>query len=166
GTTAAARVMARRGDLAAVIPVSRSAGEPYLGGPEPCEIIHNGVDLDACRLAARAPLLRAELGLPDDAVVVGYAGRLVAHTGLEVLCDAWRLIRERVATAHLVILGGNPAGGSGVLAALRRRLGAGMAGGPGDRTHLPGYVSDPLPRIAGFDIALVPSVYPDPCPLA
>src|SRR5262249_49420708 len=66
--------------------------------------------------------------------------------------------------AHVVVLGGTPASAPrDVRADLHTRL---SAGGLDDRVHLPGYVDNALSWIAGFDVAVVPSVYADPCPLA
>ncbi len=160
----AARVMARRGRVRAIIGVSRAVLEPYARLGPPAEVIPNGVDLEACGRAAAAPLLRARLGLPAQAFVFGYAGRLVAAKGIDAMVEAAISVLRRREAAHFVLLGGNSA------ASRRNRLGevrhAFEAAGVAGRAHLPGYVPDALGWIAGFDVALTPSVYPDPCPLA
>ena len=82
-----------------VIVVSRSLGavlrrERLLGGT-PARLIGDGSSngVDAAALAARAaaadgPELRRRLGLPADALVVGFVGRLVADKGIGTLLDA------------------------------------------------------------------------------
>jgi glycosyltransferase involved in cell wall biosynthesis len=159
----AARVAARRGRVAGVIAVSKSAGEPYRRFAA-MTVVLNGVDLDACAAASRSPVLREQVGIPLDAFVFGYAGRLVPHKGTAEAADAAAAVLARVPDAHVVVLGANPASGSAdTLAAMKATL---AARGVGARAHFPGYVREPLPFIAGFDVALVPSTYADPCPLA
>jgi glycosyltransferase involved in cell wall biosynthesis len=158
----AARTMARRGDLRAILAVSRSALEPYAGFGPMAQAIHNGVELEACAKAAERPVLRERMGLDRHAFVFGYAGRLVAHKGVEVIARAALKLLARRPEAHFVLLGRSPAGGPDVLGEMKARFAeAGLAG----RAHFPGYKDEPLPWIAGFDAALAASIFPDPCPL-
>jgi glycosyltransferase involved in cell wall biosynthesis len=69
----------------------------------------NGVDArgrfrppadEAARRAARAAL-----GLPPDARVIGFVGRLVREKGIVELHEAWRIIREELPDARLVLVG-------------------------------------------------------------
>jgi glycosyltransferase involved in cell wall biosynthesis len=48
---------------------------------------------------------RARLGIPDDAEVVGFAGRLVRDKGLVELAEAWSRLRELRQGAHLLVVG-------------------------------------------------------------
>lgn len=72
--------------------------------PAGCVLIPDGVDL--ARLDA-APLvdLRAELGLPAAALLVGNAAALVDHKDHRTLLDAWALVERAEPTAHLAIAG-------------------------------------------------------------
>ena len=54
-----------------------------------------------------ARLVRASLGIADDAPVVGFVGRLVAEKGLRELLEAARLVRERVPAVVLLLVGGS-----------------------------------------------------------
>ena len=157
----AARTMLARGDVGAVIAVSHSAAASYEQTDARIEVIYNGVAIDACRGATTSPVLRQRLRLDDRAFIVGYAGRLVAHKGIHVIAQAAGSILDRIPHAHIVVLGGAPASArTDVVADLRRRF------GDRERVHLCGYVDDVLPHIAGFDVALTPSTYADPCPLS
>lgn len=71
----------------------------------------NGVDTSRFE---RTPELRAEgtrlleaLGVPADAPVVGFVGRLVADKGIAELLDAFALVKRDVPKAKLVLLGGD-----------------------------------------------------------
>lgn len=160
----AARLMAKRGRVFSIVGVSEAVLAPYASLGASMEVIPNGVDLCACADAAREPVTRSRLNLPPDAFVVGYAGRMTAAKGIKPMTSAVsRVLKERP-NAHFVLLGGNPASENrDWLAEIRQTF---AAAGVSERTHLTGYVQDPLGWIAGFDLALAPSIYPDPCPLA
>jgi glycosyltransferase involved in cell wall biosynthesis len=49
--------------------------------------------------------LRASLGVPDDAVLFLFAGRLVNDKGIRELASAWRGVSEAHPQAHLVLIG-------------------------------------------------------------
>ena len=48
---------------------------------------------------------RDRLGLPIDAPIVGYVGRLAVDKGISDLATAWRRLRATYPTAHLLIVG-------------------------------------------------------------
>jgi glycosyltransferase involved in cell wall biosynthesis len=70
-------------------------------------LLGNGVDLtrfDPARISrAERSTLRAELGIDDDAVLVGAVGRLVAEKGYPELFEAMERLPDRF---HLVVVGG------------------------------------------------------------
>jgi glycosyltransferase involved in cell wall biosynthesis len=49
--------------------------------------------------------VRARIGVPLDALVVGFIGRLVREKGIEELCAAWTQLRDRHPSAYLLIVG-------------------------------------------------------------
>jgi len=113
-------------------------------------VIPNALDMAAVR-AAPARDWRADAGWPDDAVVLGFAGRLARIKGVDVLLHAVARLHSQGLPVRLVIVGDG--GDQAVLQALARQLGIGAI------THFAGR----LPRAAiygalkGFDIAVVPS---------
>jgi len=48
---------------------------------------------------------RGELGIPQDAVVIGFLGRVVPRKGIAELIDAWTTLREKHPDAYLLIAG-------------------------------------------------------------
>ncbi|HVQ28523.1 MAG TPA: glycosyltransferase, partial [Vicinamibacteria bacterium] len=52
-------------------------------------------------------LVRASLGIAEDAPVVGFVGRLVAEKGVPELLRAARLVRERVPQTVFLLVGGS-----------------------------------------------------------
>jgi glycosyltransferase involved in cell wall biosynthesis len=49
--------------------------------------------------------VRARMGIPGDAVVAGFVGRLVRDKGVVELYEAWRALRERIPSLHLLLVG-------------------------------------------------------------
>lgn len=69
----------------------------------------NGIDVggrfDPARAGAEEPALRARLGIPAAAPVVGFVGRLVGDKGIGDLLEAWMEVRSKLPAAHLLLLG-------------------------------------------------------------
>lgn len=49
--------------------------------------------------------LRSQLGLPPEALVIGFVGRIVRDKGMVELAEAWRRLRERLPLAFLLLVG-------------------------------------------------------------
>lgn len=82
--------------------------------PDRAFVLHhgssNGVDAaglyDPARWTdAERRSVRAELGLPADAPVLGFIGRLVPDKGIVELVEAWRLLRTQYTDLRLVLVG-------------------------------------------------------------
>jgi glycosyltransferase involved in cell wall biosynthesis len=150
---AAMLTVARATAVAAVIAVSHAAAAPYAPLRGRLHVIPNGVDLAIAQAARAAPRLRREHHIGSDSLLVGAAGRLVAHKGLAVLARAAAMLRE----VRFAILGGNPRHeGGDALAELRKTM-------PPD-TIFTGWLAEPEPYVADLDVLVVPSLYPDPFP--
>jgi glycosyltransferase involved in cell wall biosynthesis len=70
----------------------------------------NGVDaagrFDPQRVGAAArQSTRARLGIPSDALVIGFVGRIVRDKGIGELAAAWRELRDAVPNVHLLVAG-------------------------------------------------------------
>ena len=73
----------------------------------------NGVDAERfqkCLSSAELDAFRAELGIPNDALVIGFVGRLTKDKGIEELCQAFKRIRRTHPSARLLIVGDYEAG--------------------------------------------------------
>jgi glycosyltransferase involved in cell wall biosynthesis len=78
------------------------------GNPVVC--VHNGIDLEKVRPNVNCRKKRQELGIPEDALVIGAVGRLVPIKGLDYLLRAvCSLLQElEVLPVRLVIVGDGP----------------------------------------------------------
>lgn len=74
-------------------------------GGRPCLGVLGAVDVEHFRPAEPDPALRAELGLPPDAHVIGIAARVQRHRRFDLLLDALVRLREADASAYLLVLG-------------------------------------------------------------
>ena len=114
----------------------------------------NGVDVTRFNpdagMRERGLELRRRLGIPRDAVVIGFIGRLVRAKGIVELTEAWKAIRPSHPDAHLVLVGPaetDDAVPAPVLAELK-----------GDaRVHLTGLEWDTPPLYAAMDVLCLPT---------
>lgn len=126
-------------------------------------IARTSVDLDAFRpagLGQRATSRRA-LGIGENDFVIFFAGRLSPDKGIEVLLTAFReLVDHSDGCCRLVIVGSpsvpDDADNARRYSELLHRLGDGLA-----VTWLPRRL-DVVPLLHAADVAVVPSVWPEP----
>jgi glycosyltransferase involved in cell wall biosynthesis len=114
----------------------------------------NGVDaahaFNPARLPAAVALdARARHGIPADALVAGFVGRVVRDKGLTELARAWQGLREEFPALHLLIVG--PFEPQDPLPA---EVEAVLRGDP--RIHLTGEVWDVPPLYAAMDLVVLP----------
>src|SRR5204863_7486064 len=94
--------------------------------------------------------VRSSLGIPQNALVVGFIGRIGREKGIGELQRAWRELRDRCPAAHLLIVG-PPEQVDPVPEETRLAL----AGDP--RVHLPGADWDTAPLYIAMDLFCLPS---------
>ncbi|GAB4501966.1 MAG: glycosyltransferase family 4 protein [Anaerolineales bacterium] len=143
------RLRALREEMDAFITISAeidseiaSLGVP----PERRFFIPNGVDTEhfAPLNAAAKTELRRRLGLPLDAPLILYSGRLVAEKRVNHLLTVWPALRQQFPAACLLILGDGPE---------KSRLSAAPLPG----LSLLGLVEDVAPYLQAADIFVLPS---------
>ncbi len=117
--------------------------------------IPNGIDTAFGDLAADAGAFRARRGIPADARVVGFLGRLNAIKGVDLLVDAFARLHETDPQTHLLLCGPD----DGLRPDLERRVeGAGL----GDAVTLTGALTDEAVKAAAYrtmDVYVLPSRY-------
>ena len=95
--------------------------------------------------------LRRELGLDEDAPLLGMVCRLVEQKGVPYALEALRRVGAEFPGAHLVIAG------DGEKAAELRRLATAL--GVAERVHWLGWREDATDLMAAFDVLLAPSLW-------
>lgn len=143
-----------------VLAVSRAVADTFAaeGLSGKVEVLHNGVPPAAPQAADNGQAFRARYGIPQEAVVVGFAGSLLPKKGVEVFLRMAAEVSPRYPGLFFLVAGEDCAGG-----AYRRRLelqaqSAGLAG----RVVFPGFVQPAETALAAMDVVTVPSLFPEP----
>ncbi len=78
------------------------ASAPWIS-PDVVDVIYNGVDPRPFEDSSEA-----DLGLPPEAIAIGFIGRIEVRKGILDLAAAWRTIAARIPNGHLVVVGTGP----------------------------------------------------------
>ena len=94
-----------------VVVPSPSVGELLCdwGVRTPIGIWSRGIDHDRFRPDRRDNAWRRSLGIADDAVVVGFLGRLVKEKGLDIFAEVAAELRRRAVPHRVLVIGEGPA---------------------------------------------------------
>jgi glycosyltransferase involved in cell wall biosynthesis len=109
----------------------------------------NGVDL--ARFSPGPSDIRERLGIPADAPVVGFVGRLTKDKGVPELIEAFDTVLSRVAEAHLLLVGWFDAAEDALDEAVRKEI----ENHP--RIHCTGYAADTAPYYRAMDVMVLPT---------
>jgi len=113
---------------------------PFLK-PDKIKVIYNGIDPAPYDKAARA-----DLGLFEGELALGFIGSFEARKGLRELCTAWREVSRAVVKAHLILVG------KGSMEAEMRAI-----LGDAHRVHWMGYRKDIAAILKALDVLVLPS---------
>jgi glycosyltransferase involved in cell wall biosynthesis len=98
----------------------------------------------------RAQTLRANWGIPDNAFVIGFVGRLTRDKGIAELIEAFREIRKKYPNVHLVI-----GGDVETPCLLPEWVLVELEGG--ERVHSLGFVDDPVGFYSAIQVLALPT---------
>jgi glycosyltransferase involved in cell wall biosynthesis len=111
----------------------------------------SGHGVDAERFSPGASKVRAQLGIPKCAPVLGFVGRLTRDKGVPELVDAFESVLAEQPQAHLLLVGWFDASEDALDAQLRARI----LNHP--RMHYTGYVDDTAPYYRAMDVMALPT---------
>ena len=141
-----------------LVTVSASVRETLLScgvAPDKVEVIHHGTDVDAfAQTTAPARTVRRELGIPEDFLTVGMAGRLAPEKGHFILLEAIARLGDRY-PLRCVIVGDGP-----FEAEIRARV---QQLGLEDRVLFTGFRPDVNNVMNALDVLTLPSTWKEPC---
>jgi glycosyltransferase involved in cell wall biosynthesis len=112
--------------------------------------IPNGVDVQKLRSGGSGRRVRADLGIPEDAPLIGSIGRLQPVKGHRYLVEAFVQVAARHPDAYLMLVGGGPEEES----VSRRVEEAGLK----DRVRFVGFQADTQPYLQAIDYFVLPSL--------
>jgi glycosyltransferase involved in cell wall biosynthesis len=148
-------------DADALVAMSRAiAEEAVAAGLERARVAHipHGVDLDRFRPAApeEKRARRSALGLPAEAVIIIYTGRLLRGKGLETLLDAFAGVAPRHPQAMLLLVGSGAGQSISVEEDLQARV---RAAALERQVRFTGRVEDVAPWLQASDVFAFPSEF-------
>lgn len=109
------------------------------------QVIYNGVDIDVYKNEPHETLKRSDIGIPEDAFVVGMVGRISRQKAPDIFVRAAKLIKQNIHNAHFLIVG------SGDMEDEVREYANNT--GIEDCLHITGWVPNAMPYIELFDVA-------------
>src|ERR1700733_13694159 len=115
----------------------------------------SGIDMDrfnpATRNATERTVLRNHYGIPQNALLIGYIGRLVPDKGIAELAAAWEILKKEFPQAHLFLCGYFEA-----VHPLAQQISGKLTSDP--RVHVTGkWVSDMPAVYAAIDVCVLPT---------
>lgn len=124
---------------------SQSALEKRICKVDKLKVIFNGVDMGAYESAEHGLVKRSDLGIPEDAFVVGMVGRLSPQKAPDIFIRMAKLVKDSVESAHFIIVG-NGEQWEEVLEYARKNRFVGSV-------HITQWVNNPMDYIELFDVA-------------
>jgi glycosyltransferase involved in cell wall biosynthesis len=94
--------------------------------------------------------IRLRHGIPQEAVVLGFVGRLVLDKGIAELAQAWGVLREEFPNLHLLLVGPSESTDAAIFALLN-----GLQ--RDERVHFTGMLWDTAEIYAAIDIVILPT---------
>jgi glycosyltransferase involved in cell wall biosynthesis len=163
------RSLAASGAVRRIVCVSAAAAQVVAEFPHKTMVINNGVDTDDFAPGGTPGLVRAELGLPADAVIFGSHGRVLRRKGyvelVRAACVALaQMSPEERRSCYFVVVGDTPQDFRPDHVEECRALAVKL--GVARQVIFLGFRADVRPYLVDWDVAVVPSTYADPLPRA
>lgn len=159
------RWMVRSDNVRAIICVSNASAQMVGFASKKASVVLNPVDLDEFDRRRTKAVLRREMNWPDDVIIFGSHGRVVARKGYTTMIRAARIAidkaeAELAARMRFAVVGDTPADHPGDHLADCRFLVDRL--GLGQHFAFIGYRKDVCPYIADYDVCVVPSIFAEP----
>lgn len=109
------------------------------------QVIFNGVDIEAYENGVHGAVKRKDMGIPEDAFVVGMVGRMSPQKAPDVFIKMAKKVKDAIPNAHYIIVGnGNQED------EIRKYA---EDNGFSDSLHITGWVDNPMSYVELFDVA-------------
>lgn len=109
------------------------------------QVIYNGVDVDAYENGPHGEIKRKDLGIPNNALVIGMVGRISPQKAPDIFVKVAKLIKKNVQNSHFIIVGSGELEGEVIRFA--------ESNGFADSLHITGWVDNPMSYVELFDVA-------------
>lgn len=123
----------------------QSALEKKICKENKLQVIFNGVDIEAYENGVHGTVTRQDLGIPEDAFVVGMVGRMCSQKAPDVFAKMAKLVKKQISNAHFIIVG------NGNQETQIRKYAENNSFS--DSLHITGWVDNPMSYVELFDVA-------------
>lgn len=123
----------------------QSALEKKICKESQLQVIFSGADIEAYEKEEGKKITRKDLGIPEDAFVVGMVGRISLQKAPDVFIKAAKLIKEEISNAYFMIVG------NGEMETRIRKFAE--ENGILDSLYITGWVDDSMSYVELFDVA-------------
>ena len=104
--------------------------------------VFNGVDIEAYEKSVHGKIKRDDLGIPDNAFVVGMVGRISSQKAPDVFIQMAKLVKLEISNAYFVIVGNGKQENE-----IRKYA---KKNGLSDRLYITGWVDNPMNYVEPF----------------
>ena len=109
------------------------------------QVIFNGVDIEAYKTEKHGVIKRIDIGIPENAFIVGMVGRISPQKAPDVFIRAAKLIKREIPNAYFIIVG------NGELELEVRKYAEDS--GFSDCLYITGWIENPMNYVELFDVA-------------
>ena len=124
-----------------------SALDKHICSEKKLHVIFNGIDIQEYETSSHGKKKRSDIGIPENALVVGMVGRLVPQKSPDIFIRMAKKVKKEIRDAHFIITG------DGYMKETIEKY-AEKYGFEKD-VHITGWVDNPLDYIELFDIAVL-----------
>lgn len=111
------------------------------------QVIFNGVDIQQYESGEHGVLHRCELGIPEDAFVIGTVGRISPQKSPDIFIKATKEIKEKIRNTHFIMVGDGEQ---------RKEIEEyAKRNGIANSLHITGWVNNPMSYVELFNVALL-----------
>jgi len=121
--------------------------------------VYNGIDI--APFANKSSFIRAELGIPEDAVLIGMIGRVNHWKGQDYFLEIAKILHTEFPLLHFLLAGDALPGNENLVDKLNERI---QSSEFSKNIFNIGYREDIVNILNGLDIFISPSTQPDPFP--
>ncbi|MDO6439633.1 glycosyltransferase family 4 protein [Cyclobacterium sp. 1_MG-2023] len=132
--------------------------EKYVSGNK-LQLIYNGIDYNP--YLCQSVGLRKELGIPEEAMVIGMIGRVNSWKGQEYFLEISEELNKKFLNLYFLLIGDAFPGEEHLFEGLEQRI---LEKEFSDRIYNLGFRKDISDVLATMDIFILPSILPDPFP--
>lgn len=123
----------------------KSALEKKICKEDKLQVIFNGVDIEAYECEEYELVKRSDLGIPEDAFVVGMVGRISPQKAPDVFVKMAKQVKNKIPNAQFIIVGN----GSQETEIREYAENNGFS----EALHITGWVNNPMSYVKIFDVA-------------